>query len=155
MAQSLPERPASTYAASSPASSIDYVYLDPPAQVYPPVVEAILEADLVVMGPGDLYTSIIPNLMVDGVGDAIARTRAKVVYTSNLMTKPGESDSFKVSDFVKEVKGYMGPRGRIDYLLVNSGPMPEEVVDRYRSSNAHPVELDTEECVPAGWADSP
>ena len=129
-----------------PGVLIDYVYLDPPAQVYPPVVEAILEANLVVMGPGDLYTSIIPNLMVDGVGDAIARTRAKVVYTSNLMTKPGESDSFKVSDFVKEVKGYMGPRGRIDYLLVNNGPMPDEVVDRYRSSNAHPVELDTEEC---------
>ncbi len=129
-----------------PGVLIDYVYLDPPAQVYPPVVEAILEADLVVMGPGDLYTSIIPNLMVDGVGDAIARTRARVVYTSNLMTKPGESDSFKVSDFVKEVKGYMGPSGRIDYLLVNNGPMPDDVVDRYRSSNAHPVVLDTAEC---------
>ncbi len=130
-----------------PGVLIDYVYLDPPAQVYPPVVEAILEADLVVMGPGDLYTSIIPNLMVDGVQDAIARTPARTVYTSNLMTKPGESDSFKVSDFVKEVRRYMGPRGRIDYLLVNNGPLPPAEVDRYRSDNAHPVELDVEECL--------
>ena len=125
---------------------IDYVYLDPPARVYPPVVEAILDADLVVMGPGDLYTSIIPNLMVEGVGDAIARTRAPVLYTSNIMTKPGESDGFKVSDFAREVKRYMGPTGRIDYLLVNDGPLPAEAVERYRSSDAFPVELDSDEC---------
>ena len=130
----------------SPGVHIDYVYLDPPAHVYPPVVEAILDADLVVMGPGDLYTSIIPNLMVEGVGDAIARTRAPVLYTSNIMTKPGESDGFKVSDFAREMKRYMGPNGRIDYLLVNDGPLPSEAVERYGSSNAYPVELDYEEC---------
>ena len=130
----------------NPGVHIDYVYLDPPARVYPPVVEAILEADLVVMGPGDLYTSIIPNLMVEGVGDAIARTRAPILYTSNIMTKPGESDGFKVSDFVREVKRYMGPTGRIDYLLVNNGPLPAEAVERYRSSDAFPVELYPDEC---------
>ena len=130
----------------SPGVRIDYVYLDPPARVYPPVVEAILDADLVVMGPGDLYTSIIPNLMVEGVGDAIARTRAPVLYASNIMTKPGESDGFKVSDFAREVKRYMGPTGRIDYLLVNNGSLLGEAVERYRSSNAYPVELDSDEC---------
>lgn len=130
----------------SPDVNIDYVYLDPPAKVYPPVVEAILEADLVVMGPGDLYTSIIPNLMVQGVGDAIARTKAHVLYTSNIMTKPGESDGFRVSDFVREVKRYLGPSGHIDHLLVNDSPLPQEAVERYGSSNAFPVELDFAEC---------
>ena len=130
----------------SPGVGIDYVYLDPPARVYPPVVEAILEADLVVMGPGDLYTSIVPNLMVEGVGDAIARTRGPVLYASNIMTKPGESDGFKASNFVGEVKNYLGPNGRIDYLLVNNAPLPQEAVERYRMSSAHPVELDYEEC---------
>ncbi len=129
----------------NPGVHIDYVYLDPPALVYPPVVEAILDADLVVMGPGDLYTSIIPNLMVEGVGDAIARTPAPVLYASNIMTKPGESDGFKVSNFVGEVKRYLGPNGRIDYLLVNNGPLPPEAIERYGSSNAYPVELDYEE----------
>lgn len=130
----------------SPGAHIDHVYLEPAAHVYPPVVEAILDADLVVMGPGDLYTSIIPNLMVEGVGDAITRTRAPVLYTSNIMTKPGESDGFKVSDFAREVKRYMGPNGRIDYLLVNDGPLPMEAVERYGSSSAYPVELDSDEC---------
>ena len=129
-----------------PGVVIDYVYLEPPAQVYPPVVEAILDADIVVMGPGDLYTSIIPNLMVVGVQDAIARTDARVIYTSNLMTKPGESDNFNASDFVKVIKGYLGASTTIDYLLFNNGLMPEEAVERYRASNAHPVELDFEEC---------
>lgn len=130
----------------NPGVRIDYVYLDPPARVYPPVVEAILNADLLVMGPGDLYTSIIPNLMVEGVGEAIARTRAPVLYASNIMTKPGESDGFRVSDFAREVKRYMGPAARIDYLLVNDAPLPREAIDRYGSSNAYPVELDCEEC---------
>ena len=125
---------------------IDYVYLNPKAYVHPPVAAAIEEADVVVMGPGDLYTSIIPNLLVDGVSDAIRKTQARLVYVCNLMTKPGESDSFKASDFVKEILEYLGSGTSIDYLLLNTAPFPSRVVDRYKRAKAYPVEPDLEEC---------
>ncbi|MEE9247701.1 MAG: gluconeogenesis factor YvcK family protein, partial [Dehalococcoidia bacterium] len=129
-----------------PSVGIDYVYLNPKAYVYPPVVNAIEEADLVVMGPGDLYTSIVPNLLVDGVSDAIRKSRARVAYVVNLMTKPGESDSFKASDFVKEVQEYLGSAARIDCLVVNEAPIPDKVLERYKGANSYPVESDLEEC---------
>ncbi|MEE9198458.1 MAG: gluconeogenesis factor YvcK family protein, partial [Dehalococcoidia bacterium] len=125
---------------------IDYVYLNPKAYIYPPVASAIEEADLVVMGPGDLYTSIIPNLLVDGVSDSIRKSGARVVYVGNLMTKPGESDSFKTSTFVKEILEYLGSGACIDYLVLNDHPFPEKVLERYKRANAYPVELDLEEC---------
>jgi len=129
-----------------PSVGIDYVYLNPKAYVYPPVVNAIEEADLVIMGPGDLYTSIVPNLLVDGVSDSIRKSRARVAYVVNLMTKPGESDSFKASDFVKEVQEYLGSTARIDCLVINDAPIPDKVLERYKRANSYPVELDLEEC---------
>ena len=125
---------------------IDYVYLSPKAYIHPPAITAIQEADLVIMGPGDLYTSIIPNLLVDGLSDAIRHSKAQVVHVCNLMTKPGESDSFKASDFVKEVTEYMGAGARIDHLLLNTAPLPQKLVDRYQRADAYPVEADIDEC---------
>ncbi|MFQ5872696.1 MAG: uridine diphosphate-N-acetylglucosamine-binding protein YvcK [Dehalococcoidia bacterium] len=129
-----------------PGVQIDYVYLSPKAYVHPPVAAAIEEADVVVMGPGDLYTSIIPNLLVDGVSDAIRKSRALLVYVCNLMTKPGESDSFKASDFVKEILEYLGSGASIDRMLLNITPFPTRVLNRYERANAYPVEADLEEC---------
>ncbi|MFQ5933590.1 MAG: uridine diphosphate-N-acetylglucosamine-binding protein YvcK [Dehalococcoidia bacterium] len=129
-----------------PGVQIDYVYLNPKAYVYPPVVEAIEEADVVVMGPGDLYTSIIPNLLVEGVSETIRKSRARLVHVCNLMTKPGESDSFKASDFVKEILEYLGSGASIDCLLLNTTPLPSKVLKRYKRANAYPVEMDLEEC---------
>jgi len=129
-----------------PNVGIDYVYLDPKAYVYPPVINAIEGADLVLMGPGDLYTSIVPNLLVDGVTEAIRNSPAKLAYAGNLMTKPGESDSFKLSDFVKELKGYLGAGTPIDYLLVNNAPLPAKVLERYEKSNSYQVEANLTEC---------
>ena len=129
-----------------PGVQIDYVHLSPKAYIYPPVASAIEEADLIVMGPGDLYTSIIPNLLVDGVSDAIKQSRARVVYICNLMTKPGESDSFKASDFVKEILEYLGSGACIDYLLLNVTPFPEKVLERYKRADAYPVDSDMKEC---------
>ena len=74
---------------------IDQVYLNLKAYICAPEVNAIEEAGLVVMGPGDLYTSIIPNLLVNGISDAVRRSGARVAAAVNLMTKPSESDSFK------------------------------------------------------------
>jgi uncharacterized cofD-like protein len=95
----------------------------------------------VVIGPGDLYTSIIPNLLVQGISDALASTAATRVYVCNLMTKPGETDSFKASDFVREILRYL--RGAdLDWVIVNTNVLSKRVVDAYLSEGSHPVEAD-------------
>lgn len=124
-----------------PGVKIDYVYLDPKAYAYPEVLKEIESADVIVLGPGDLYTSIIPNLLVDGVVDSINYSRAKKVYICNLMTKHGESDSFKASDFVKEIKTYL-ENGRLDYVVVNKAVLPDNLLKRYEKEKAEPVEAD-------------
>jgi len=123
---------------------IDYVYLDPKAYAYPEVLKEIETADVIVLGPGDLYTSIIPNLLVEGVVESINYSKAKKVYVCNLMTKHGESDGFKASDFVKETKTYL-ESGRIDYAVLNKGGFPEKLLNRYAKEKALPVEADVSE----------
>jgi len=120
---------------------IDYVYLDPKAYAYPEVLKEIESADVIVLGPGDLYTSVIPNLLVDGIVDSINYSRAKKVYICNLMTKHGESDSFKASDFVKEIKTYL-ENGKLDYVVVNKETLPDKLLKRYEKEKAEPVEAD-------------
>ncbi len=126
--------------------AIDYEYLDPKAYAYPPVLEAIERADAIVMGPGDIYTSILPNLLVEDVAEAIKRSGAVKICVCNLMTKPGESDEFKASTFVNLIRDYLGTTDPLDYLIVNSAPYPEKLVERYRYFGQHPVEVDLEEC---------
>lgn len=98
---------------------ISHVYLDPAnPQAYPPAVKAILQADLVVLGPGSLYTSIIPNLLVDGIGDALRTTKAPVVHVCNVATQPGETDNYGTTDHVEALDRHC--RDVIDYVLVNT-----------------------------------
>ena len=125
---------------------IDYVYLDPKAYAHTPVLEAIEEADAIIMGPGDIYTSILPNLLVEDVSQAIERSRAVKICVCNLMTKPGESDGFKASDFVKLIREYLGTSDSLDYLVANSAPFPNRLVERYGSFGQYPVEVDIDEC---------
>ena len=125
---------------------IDYVHLDPRAYAYPPVLEAIEAANAIVIGPGDIYTSILPNLLVEDVAQAIKDSRAPKIYVCNLMTKPGESDGFKASDFVRLVCEYLSTTCPLDYLLVNSSPIPQRLLERYRGYGQYPVELDQENC---------
>ena len=122
---------------------IDYLYLDPIAYVYPPVVVAIEDADVIVLGPGDLYTSIVPNLLVDGVAEAINFSRAKKIYICNLMTKHGESDEFKSSGFISEIKNYL-ENGILDFAIINKSNFPEKILKRYRQEKAFPVKIDME-----------
>ena len=123
---------------------IDYIYSDPIAYAYKPVLEEIESADVIVLGPGDLYTSILPNLLVEGVVEAINYSKAKKVYICNLMTKHGESDGFTASEFAKEVKHYLDD-GKIDYVIVNNGVLQEKLAKRYEKEKAFPVEADLEE----------
>ena len=125
---------------------IDYVRLDPTAYVYPPVLEAIEQADAIIMGPGDIYTSVLPNLLVEDVSEAILASNAIKIHVCNLMTKPGESDGFHASDFGRLLMAYLGTTEPLDYLIFNDAPYPARLLQRYASDGQYPVELDPEGC---------
>jgi uncharacterized cofD-like protein len=119
------------------------VFLDPQVSASPKAVNAILEADIVVLGPGDLYTSIIPNLLVTGIPEALGATRATRIYVCNLMTKLGETDDFKASDFVGEMVRCL--KGRyLDWAMVNTQAVSREVREAYLAEGARPVVPDLE-----------
>jgi uncharacterized cofD-like protein len=108
------------------------------------VLEAIGEADLIVLGPGSLYTSVIPNLLVDGVVDAIRRARGVKVYVCNVMTQHGETRGFKASDHAR-ILVEQGGRGLFEYVLVNTRrPRSQTLLARYNQQGAEPVEPDVE-----------
>jgi uncharacterized cofD-like protein len=119
------------------------VYLKP-ASVPPlaDVLEAIADADMIVIGPGSLYTSLLPNLLVEGVVGAIRRSPAMKVYVCNVMTQHGETRGFKASDHVR-VLLEEGGRGLFDQVLVNArSPRSPQVLARYAQERAEPVEAD-------------
>jgi uncharacterized cofD-like protein len=112
-------------AITSAGGRIKRVLLEPAdAPAYPPAVQAILQADLVVVGPGSLYTSILPNLLVPDIARALRHTRAKRAYACNLATQPGETDNYTVADHVKAIQRHVateGGRGRkcLDVIIAN------------------------------------
>ncbi len=122
--------------------AIDYIYLDPKAYVYPPVLDAIAEADAIVLGPGDIYTSVLPNLLVEDVAQAINDSDAIKVHVCNLMTKPNESAGFCTSDFLALLMEYLGTSQPLDFLLVNNTPVPPRLLERYAAEGQHPVAVD-------------
>ncbi len=110
----------------------------------PEVLEAIKQADLILIGPGSLYTSIIPNLLVSGVAEAIEQSSATRVYISNLMTQPGESEGYTVADHVRAI--YRHTRQRVlDWVVMNNQPVSPGVARRYRAKGAEPIEADVAE----------
>ena len=107
-------------------------------------LEAIREADLILLGPGSLYTSIIPNLLVAGVAEAIRHSRATRVYIANIMTQPGETDGYSVPDHVRAIYEHAG--GRIfDWVIVNNQPISPTLLHRYRAQGAEPVAVQVSE----------
>lgn len=109
------------------------------ARSLPQVIRAIHEADLILLGPGSLYTSIIPNLLVRGVASAIAKSRATRVYIANLMTQPGETTGYSVADHVRAIYQHAGT-GLFDSIVLNTGAAPAHVLRRYRKEGAAPVD---------------
>ncbi len=106
----------------------------------PRAKEAIENSDYVIIGPGDLYTSLIPNLLCKGMVDAIRGTDAKIIYVCNIMTKHGETDGFCVEDFVRVVEQYIG-EGVIDYVLINTGELRADLLTKYQAEGKAPVRL--------------
>jgi uncharacterized cofD-like protein len=108
--------------------------------VYPPVIEALRFADHIVIGPGDLFTSIIPNLIVPGVGEALKETKAKILYVVNIMTKFGETDHFTGHDFVHKIEECIGRR--LDGVICNTGKPDEGLLAQYEAEQAQFVEIE-------------
>jgi uncharacterized cofD-like protein len=118
----------------------------------PETLEAIEHADIVTIGPGSLYTSIIPNLLVDGIVDAMRASDALKVYICNIMTQPGETDHFTAEDHLRVLFDY-SPEMELDYVLVNSATIGEPLREKYLSDGAAQVE--TGSLVQPGFEDEP
>jgi uncharacterized cofD-like protein len=116
---------------------IERVCLDPPVKVLPEVRKALTRADKILIGPGDLYTSIVPCLLVAGVGDAIQSCDGEVIYICNVMTKRGETDGFRASDFVRVIHHYLGRR--VDTVVINTATPSAELAARYADEGAELV----------------
>lgn len=105
---------------------------------YPKALEAIRQADIIILGPGSLFTSLIPNLLVTGLAHEIEAAGAKKFYITNLMTQPGETDGFTLSDHLKALEPYIDIH-TFDFVIVNSEPVPEDLFKRYKAEGQVPV----------------
>ncbi|NQT49416.1 YvcK family protein [Candidatus Kuenenbacteria bacterium] len=112
-------------------------------QVYPPVLDAIENADYIFLGPGDLFTSIIPNFLVRGVREALQKTNAKIVYVLNIMTKFGETDGFTAEKFVSEIEKYI--ERPVDIVIANKKIPDEVILVKYNHENSRPVVFDLQD----------
>jgi uncharacterized cofD-like protein len=109
----------------------------------PGAVEAILDADVVILGPGGLYTSIIPNLLVGGISDSIKQANCRTIYIANVMTQQGKTDGFSLSDHIREIKKYGG--FPVDYVLVNDREVSPAVLATYAQEGATQILFDPDE----------
>lgn len=110
-------------------------------KINPRAREVLINSDYIIIGPGDLYTSIVPNLLAVGMREAIQESKAKIIYICNIMTKHGETNNFQVENFVEIVEKYIG-RNTIDYVLVNNAPIGEELILKYKEEeNKQPVRI--------------
>ncbi len=131
-------------AVSHNIKDIEYLTYDHPIKVCEEVIDKILEADMIVLSPGSLYTSIIPHLIAPAVLDALGKTKAPILYISNLVSQPGETDGYSVSDHIKVLNRYLGGR-KVDIVISNTGNVAHEISEKYRTSeNKFKVELDSE-----------
>ncbi len=110
-------------------------------QALPEALEALRQADLITLGPGSLYTSLIPNLLVQGIADAIARSRALKVFVCNMMTQPGESRGYTAADHLRAVHAHAGRR-LFTHIVLNTRPLSPRLVRRYATEHAEPVKMD-------------
>lgn len=116
-------------------AKIEKVWLEPEARINPSVKRVLHNADLIVIGPGDLYTSVVPNLLVKGVPEAIRASKGKKVLVTNLMTKFGETQGFGAKDFVSEIEKYLG-KGVLDYVVFNGKRPQPATLNKYEKEKA-------------------
>ncbi len=122
---------------------INRIYITPSnCKPAPGVLEAIQEADAIIIGPGSLYTNVIPNLLVKGVTKAIKESKGFKVYVSNLMTEPGQTDNYTLSEHIKAINEHVG-KGIIEYCIYDTGEIVPEYIRKYNMEGADLVEQDT------------
>lgn len=114
-------------------SRIKNTYLQPQGKANPQATKSIIESEYVVIGPGDLYTSIIPVLLVPGIKEAFKKSRTKIIYIMNLMTKSGQTTDYKASDHLKDLILYLGCEP--NYILINNGKIPSSILESYKRYN--------------------
>ena len=124
---------------------VSRIDLRPRVSANPRALEAIHRADAVILGPGDLYTSVLPNLLVEGMPEAVRASRGRIIYVGNLATKPGETDGYRASDFVRELLAYLGMDEPLDALLLDGGG-PAGSSRAAPSEGYVRVEMDVEGC---------
>ncbi|MDP2671622.1 MAG: YvcK family protein [bacterium] len=124
--------------------AIKQLSLDPLAKVFPPTAEAIEQADAIILGPGDIFTSLIPNLLVAGAAEAICGSSAKKIFVMNLMTKYGQTFGWTATKFVAEIERYLD-KPCLDFVLINNQELPEEILQRYKQEGDEPVKDDLED----------
>lgn len=110
----------------------------------PDVIQAIRDAELIILGPGSLYTSVIPNLLVKEISEEIIKSKAKKIYVCNIMTQPGETDNYTVSDHLKALIQHAGSSKIVDAVLVNDY-LPDNLAGKYQEAGSYPVKLDVPE----------
>jgi uncharacterized cofD-like protein len=126
-------------------SEIEQVFIKPDhVKALKESVEAIYNADVVILGPGSLYTSIIPNLLVQEIREALTKTSAIKIYIANVMTQPGETDHYSVYQHVETILNYLKDQV-IDYVFVNNEDIPIEILEKYTTDGAKPVKLTSED----------
>lgn len=124
--------------------AVESVYYEHEIKVNPSVIEAIKEADLILLSMGSLYTSIIPDLLSKELIQTIDNSKAQIMYICNMMTQPGETDDFKASDHVNVLNSYLGKK-KISTVIANHGQIPEEMIKKYwKKEQKSPVLLDKE-----------
>lgn len=116
---------------------IQKIWLEPAgAQALPEVIQAIDEADLIILGPGSLYTSVIPNLLVDGVVQAIRRSKGLKIYILNIMTQDGETEGYTAADHLEALQAHGGGQGLVDVCLYNTDRVARRLLERYAGESA-------------------
>lgn len=127
---------------SKSEKSITNIFIEPAnAQALPEALDALKEADIIILGPGSLYTSIIPNLLIEGITEAIRESNAIKVYVANLMTQPGETLGFSVGQHLEKLVKFGGP-GIMDYCIVNDGKIPSKYEEQYQRDGAESLVID-------------
>jgi uncharacterized cofD-like protein len=121
---------------------------------HPTAIEAIRHADIIIVGPGSVYTSVVPNLLVPGIAEAIVAATARKVYICNVMTQPGESEGFSASEHVRAITSVISSRV-FDYVLVNTAVPNQELIQRYSASKQHLVDADVDQIRKLGFRPLP
>ena len=130
---------------------IKKVYLDPlHCKASKESFEAIADADIIVLGPGSLYTSVIPNLLVYGITDKIVQSKAPKVYVCNVMTQSGETDNYTACDHLNSLVSHTRP-DITNYCIVNTGRVPKELLKKYEEEEAYPVAADSDKIIENGY----